>query len=198
MASPTAVGGIGLGASVAGSVIGAYGAEEQGQAQSGMFGYQAQVAKINSQIDLQNADYARMAGEQRAVTEGRKGAQVLGAIRANQGASNLDVNRGSDAQVQASQKSTTNLDLTQIRSNAAKTAYDFDVKSVEDTNQATLYSTASTNAKTAGDIGALSSIVGGAGSVSAKWLQGQQQGLWGNPGGGGNQPFAALSDSAVY
>jgi len=158
-----------------------------------MYGYQANVARINSHIALQNADFARMQGEQQAVIEGRKGAQIFGGIRTGEGASNLDVNKGSSSQVQASQRSTTALDLTQLRSNAAKTAYDFDVRSTEDINQAGLYDAASRNAKVAGDLGAISSIVGGAGSVSSKWLQGQSVGLW-----GGGQPYSADSDRAIY
>ena len=183
MASPTALGGVGIGATVAGSALSAFGAYNQGQATSKMYGYQSEVARINSQIALQNADYARMQGEQQSVIEGRKGAQQLGGIRAAEGASGLSVNSGSSAQVQAGQKSTTALDLNQIRSNAAKTAYDFDVQSTQDISQAGLYDAAASNAKTAGDISALSSIVGGAGSVSSKWLAGQQQGLWGGGGG---------------
>lgn len=178
MASPTDIGEVGLGSTAAGSALSAYGAYSGGQATSRMYGYQANVARINSTIALQNSDYARMQGEQQAVIQGRRGAQQLGGIRAAQGASGLDVNSGSSSQVQASQKSTTALDLNQIRSNAAKTAYDFDVQSTEDINQAGLYTSAASNAKTAGDIGALTSIVGGAGSVSSKWLQGQQEGLW--------------------
>jgi hypothetical protein len=159
-----------------------------------MYGYQAQVARINSQIALQNADYAREQGEQQAVIEGRKGAQQLGQIKAAQGASGLSANSGSNAQVQASQQATTSLDLTQIRANAAKTAYDFDVQSTEDINQAGLYSAAASNAATAGDISALGSIIGGAGSVSSKWLAGNQQGLWGSAGGSGS----FISDTAIY
>lgn len=195
MTTPTNIGTAGLGATAAGGAISAFGAYEQGQSQSQMYGYQAQVAQINSKIALQNADYARMQGEQQSVIEGRKGAQQLGAIRAAQGASGLSVGGGSNAQVQASQKSTTALDLDQIRSNAAKTAYNFDVQSTEDINQAGLYSAASKNAATAGDIGALGSIIGGAGSVSSKWLSGQQQGLWGSAGGGGG---SFISDIAIY
>ena len=180
MASPTQIGEVGLGSTAAGSALSAYGAYASGKSTSQMYGYQARVAQINSTIALQNADYARMQGEQQSVIAGRRGAQQLGAIRANQGASGVSVGSGSPAQVQTSQKSTTAMDLNQIRSNAAKTAYDFDVQSTEDINQAGLYDAASRNAKTAGDIGALSSIIGGAGSVSSKWLAGQQQGLWGN------------------
>jgi hypothetical protein len=71
------------------------------------------------------------------------------------------------------------MDLTQIRSNAAKTAYDFSTKATMDLNQATLDTMAGANARTAGDINAASSILGTVGSVSSKWLQGKQMGMWG-------------------
>lgn len=199
MASPTAVGGIGVGASIAGSIIGAQGALQQGQAQSQMYQYQAGVAQLNSQIALQNADYARMQGETQAQTIGIKGAQVGGQIRANQGASGLDVNSGSNADVQASQHKATEIDMNQARSNAAKTAYDFDVQSTQDVAQAGLYGMASTNAITAGNISAEASIVSGVSSVSSKWLAGNQQGLWGGSsgGGGGGSSSGSNSFSAV-
>lgn len=173
-----AVGAIGIGSSIAGGILGAYGAEKSGQAQQTMYNYQAQVARINSQIDLQNRDYALNVGEIQATNEGMKLSQQAGQIRATQGASNIDVNSGSAAQVQGSQRKIAALDLTQIRSNAAKTAYDFDVKSVMDTNQASLDVMAGQNAKTAGDINAMSSILGSVSSVSSKWLQGSQAGLF--------------------
>ena len=180
MASPTTIGEVGLGSTVVGSALSAYGAYSQGQATSRMYGYQANMARINSQIALQNADYARNQGEQQAVIAGRQGAQQLGGIRAAEGASGLNVNSGSAKDVQTSQQGTTALNLTQIRSNAAKTAYNYDVQSTQDISQAGLYDLAASNALTAGDLGAASSIIGGAGSVSSKWLQGNQQGLWGN------------------
>jgi len=107
-----------------------------------------------------------------------KAAQQAGAIRAAQGASNIDVNSGSAAKVQADQRFIAQTDLTQIRSNAAKVAYDYDVKSVMDLNQANLDVMAGENAKQAGQINAMSSILGTVGSVSSKWLQGGQQGMW--------------------
>lgn len=174
-----AMGIIGIGASLAGGIMSAQGAEKSGQAQQQMFNYQAQVAMINSQIDKQNADYARNYGEQQSVIEGMKASQQAGAIKAAQGASNIDVNSGSAVEVQESQRKITSLDLTQIRSNAAKTAYDFDVKSVMDTNQATLDVMAGQNAKMTGDINATASILGTVSSVSSKWIQGSQAGLWG-------------------
>jgi hypothetical protein len=174
-----AVGSIGLGTSLAGGLLSAFGAERQGQAQQQMYNYQAGVARINSKIDLQNRDYALDQGERQAGIEGMKGAQVAGQIRAVQGASNIDVNSGSNARVQDSQRAITGIDLAQIRANAAKVAYDFSVKSDMDLNQASLDVMAGQNAKTAGDINATASILGTIGSVSSKWGAGQQAGMWG-------------------
>jgi hypothetical protein len=174
-----AIGVIGLGASLAGGIFGAQGAKQSAAATQASYNYQAGVAKINSQIDLQNAEYARNYGEIQATQFGLKERQQEGQIKVAQAASNLDVNSGSAVDVQTSQRKLGQMDMTQIRSNAAKTAYDFDVKSTMDLNQSTLDVMAGQNAKSAGDIQAMSSIIGGVGSVSSKWLQGNQMGMWG-------------------
>lgn len=172
------VGAVGLGTSLAGGLLSAFGAKQAGENQQAMYNYQAQVARINSQIDKQNEEYARNKGEIEATQYGMKARQQAGAIRAAQGASNIDVNSGSAVEVQNSQRKISQMDLTQIRSNAAKVAYDYDVKSTMDLNQANLDVMAGENAKKAGDINAMSSILGTVGSVSSKWLQGSQQGMW--------------------
>ena len=178
-----AMGIVGIGASLAGGILGAQGAEQSAAATQSMYNYQAGVAKINAQIDQQNREYALNTGEIQATQFGLKAAQQEGHIRSQQSASNLDVNSGSNLDVQTSQKKLDSMDMTQIRSNAAKTAYDFDVKSTMDLNQSTLDVMAGQNAKTAGDIQAMTSIIGSVGSVSSKWMQGNQAGLWGGSGG---------------
>lgn len=178
MASPTAVGGAGLGGSLAGGLVSGIGSIFAGESQKKMYDYQAAVANINSQTDLQNADYARNVGEIQAGIAGRKGAQTEGQIKTAQAAGGIDVNSGSNKMVQDSQHLLDVTDQTQLRSNAAKTAYNFDVQSQNDKNQAGLYTTAGQNAQTAGFIKAAGSIIGTAGSVSSKWMQGQSAGLW--------------------
>jgi hypothetical protein len=173
-----AMGVIGIGASLAGGILGAEGAKQSAAATQQMYNYQAGVAQINSKIDLQNADFARNQGEVQATQFGLKERQQEGAIKVAQSASNLDVNSGSAIDVQTSQRKLGQMDLTQIRSNAAKTAYDFDVKSTMDLNQSTLDITAGTNAIAAGNIQAMSSIIGSVGSVSSKWMQGSQAGMF--------------------
>jgi hypothetical protein len=150
-----------------------------------MYNYQAAVARINAQIDQQNADYAIGVGESQAKISGEKGAQTLGFIRSSQGASGLDVNSGSAKQVYNSQSGVLAEDQNTIRQNAAKTAYDYKTKAGFDTAQAGMYDAASKNATTAGWINAGSSLISTAGSVSSKWMQGNTAGLWGSSGSGG-------------
>lgn len=174
-----AIGGIGLGASLGGGLLSAFGAHQAGQRQQDMYNYQAQVAKINADIDKQNAAYARNKGEIEAQQYGQKAAQQRGQIVVAQAASGLDINSGSAVDVRRSQGTLTRTDLNQIRSNAAKVAYDYDVKSTMDLNQATLDTMAGENAAKAGNINAMSSILGTVGSVSSKWMQGNTMGMWG-------------------
>jgi hypothetical protein len=171
-------GSVGIGASLAGGLLSAFGNEKQGQAQQTMYNYRAQVAKINADIDRQNAAWARTKGEVEATQYGMKASQQRGAIRAAQGASNIDVNSGSAVDVQRSQEKIKDIDLAQIRSNAAKVAYDYETKATMDENQSRLDTMAGSYAKQAGDIAALGSIIGTASTVSSKWQQGKSIGLW--------------------
>lgn len=180
-----ALGAVGIGATVAGGIVSAQGALTNAQATQNSFNYQAGVAQINSQIDLQNADYARDQGEVKAQLYGMQAGQRQAQIKNTQAASGLDVNSGSAVAVQDSQKKITGIDTAQIRSNAAKVAYDYDVKSTMDLNQSTLDVMAGQNAKIAGDIQAESSILGTVGSVATKWSAGTSSGLFGSGSGSG-------------
>ena len=154
------------------------GKKQQYDAQAKVYNYQAQVAKINSDTDKQNADYAIAKGEQGAMVAGMQGAQRFGQIIAGQAASGFDVNSGSNKDVQESQKLITAMDVNQIRTNAAKTAYDYNVQSTQDLNQAGLDTLASSNASAAGDLAMTASLVSTAGSVSDKWLSASKSGLF--------------------
>ena len=64
MADPISI--VSMGASIAGGAISAFGAKKSGESQQQMFNYQAGVAKINSDIDKQNQEYALSQGEAEA------------------------------------------------------------------------------------------------------------------------------------
>lgn len=171
-------GAVGLGATLAGGLLQAFGAQKEGAATQQAYNYRAQVSRINADINRQNAGWARDKGEKEAVQYGMKAAQQRGQIVATQSASGLDVNSGSNREVQRSQDLIKDMDLASIRENAAKIAYDYDTKAVMDENQATLDVMAGSNAKFAGGIKALGSIIGSVSSVSSKWQQGNSIGLW--------------------
>ena len=173
------VGAIGIGSTIAGGLAGAIGSLFGGSAQQQMYDYQAGIAKLNAQIAEQNAVYATQAGEAQAMQAGLAAGQQMGRIKAAQSATGLDVNSGTNKQVQQSQAGITSETLSAIRSNAAKTAYDYRVSAVSDIAQANLDTLAGQNARRAGMISAESSLIGMASSVSSEWLKGTQLKLWG-------------------
>ena len=180
MASPLTAGVAGVG--MLSSVIGAFtqvgGAEAAGQAQQQTDRYLSQQALYNSQVAAHNVALAREQGEATTQNYGLGASARLGQIKATQASSGLDINSGSALQVQKSQQLVSNIDMDRIRSNAAKTAYNFNVESVQDRNQAQLYTMAGANAAQAGQISAQASLISGAGSVASKWLQAQQSGTY--------------------
>jgi hypothetical protein len=174
-----------IGGTILGSLTSAIGAYETGQSEKEMYDYQAGVARLNATIADQNAQYASDIGEQQAGLFGYKAAAQLGTIKSVQASHGLDIRSGSAAEVQASQKLVSATDMAAIRSNAAKTAFNYRNLATADIAQAGADVIAGTNAATAGMIKADTSIIGGASAVDQQWLQGQKSGLW----GGTNQTF---------
>lgn len=179
MADPVSLGVMSIGASTGGSLLSAFGASKSGAAQSRAYQYQAGVAELNRKIALQNRDYALATGETEAQRYGMQASQRMGAIRAGIGASGIDIGSGSKAAVQESQQTVSKIDLDQIRNNAARKAYGFEVEASQDAAQTGLYTRAAADAAEAGQIKALGSLVSGAGSVASKWYQGKSVGLFG-------------------
>lgn len=193
MSFPAALAGVGIGASALGGITSAFGSWYSGQAQSNLYNYQANVARINSNLAQQDANYSISSGETSAQEAGLRGRFETGAIRGGIGAGNIDIGSGSAANVTKSQTEITQENEGIIRADAAKRAYGFNVKASMDTAQAGVYQTAAATSSTAGDIGAVSSIIGGAGSVSSKWLQAGQY-----FGGGNSSPYGEGSNAGPY
>ena len=188
MADPVTLGTIGLASSGASGALGIFSSLMGGGAKADAYKYQSSMAWQNAAIAKQNQKYALDIGEQQAERQGIAGAAQAGQIKAGQAASGVDVNTGSAREVQTSQHLVSQMDLNTIREKAAKTAYDFSVQATNYENQAKGYSKAASNAKTEGVLGAVSSFIGTVGSVSSKWLQGNQLGMWGNGGGSLSKP----------
>lgn len=172
------LGTIGAGASAGGGIMSAIGSLISGDASKKMYEYQAGIAKMNEKIALQDADYARSIGETEAQTSGMKTRFTLGKIVSAQSGSGLDVNSGSNRAVQESEQEIGTHDQSVIRSAAAKRAYGYETEAAQASAQGEVYKMSGQNAQTAGQIGAASSILGTASSVSSKWLDAKRVGMF--------------------
>jgi hypothetical protein len=170
MASPLAL--VGIGASAVGGVTSAIGNMMSGQAQANMYNYQAGVAQANAEVKKQDAAYALEAGEVTAQQSGMRTRAEVGATKVGFAAGN--VAGASTDRVLTSETEIGAENQALIRANAAKRAYGFEVGASADIAQAGADRVAASTSKTAGDIGAVSSLVGAAGQVSSKWLQYKQ------------------------
>lgn len=162
-----------LAAGLAGSAIQGIGAYEQGQAASESAAYQAQVAKNNALVERYNAAQEAQSGAAQEANQGLKNSAQVGQVKAAQGASNIDVNSGSAANVRAAAAALGAEDLMTIRSNTAKKVYGYEVAATGDTAQAGLLESESKQAAIGGDIGALGTFLSGASSVGARYAQWQ-------------------------
>lgn len=154
---------ISMGAAAAGGGIAAFGKMQEGAATAEMYKYKAAVAQ-------QNAAYQRQAGEIAAQRAGMKSRFELGQTLAAQGASNLDVARGSAPLVRQGMQDVARQEQGIIRSDYARRAWGEEA-------EAKLDVAAAKQAKTAGYVGAASSILGAASSVSDKWMMGRVAGM---------------------
>lgn len=187
MADPVTIGAMGL--SAAGSVISGMGSTFAGQAQSNMYGYQAGLALQNAQLARQDANYAIGAGEVEAQQSGMKTRAEVGQTRAAFGASN--VAGASQDRVVKSETDIGQENQALIRANAQKRAFGFNVQAAKDTAQSKIYQTAAETSRESGQIGLLSSIIGGAGNVASKWMQYKQ--YYGSGDGAEIDPSMALA-----
>jgi len=165
-AGAAAAGGISLAdASLAVGLLGAatsaVGLYQSGQAAKASGTYNAEVAKENAQIQTQNATWAGQEGEEQAAQKELETRSRVGAIESAQSANGVDVNSGSNLDVRSSAAELGELDALNIRANAARQAYGYQTSATSDVAQSNLDRFAGSNAQTAGDIGAGSTILSG-------------------------------------
>lgn len=156
---------VSIASSIAAGVVGAAGAVMQGQAAANAANYRAAVAQ-------QQAKRAREVGERQAQAQAMKTASTLGQQTAAQAGSGVAVNVGSPVDIRSSAATLGRLDEQTIRSTAADREWGYQT-------EASLQRFAADNAETAGYLGAGTSILGAASSVSDKWLSYRRFGVQG-------------------
>lgn len=162
-------------AGAAGTAVSAYGKYEEGQATSEADSYKAAVANNNAAIATRDSKLTIQAGETAAVNKGLQTRAAVGAEKANQGASGVDVNTGSAVATRAGTAEIGMLDALTTRSNAAKDAYSQEVQAENYTTQGVLDKFAGEQAETAGAIGAAGTLLSGASTVGSNYAQFQSK-----------------------
>lgn len=166
--------------SAAGAGLSAYSAIQGGEARSGQLNYQAAVAENNKIVANQNAESAIEAGGAKAATTSMKGAAVGGSIKARQAASGVDVNTGSNVDVQEGQREAALLDTETVLHNADLQAYGYRSQAKNFEAEAQLDRSGADQAETAGYLKAGGGILGSASSLGFKW-SGMQSDTAGKP-----------------
>lgn len=184
MADPVTMGAISVGSSLLGGALGGAGASFSAGASADSFNFKAGIAKLNADIDKQNASWAINSGGIKATNYGLKAGQEIADTKVVQAASGLDVNSGSKEAVRDTQQTVAAYDQGLIRADAAHTAHGYEVKAAADTAEASMDTAAASNAQKAGKLDVLKSIIGTASSVASKWTQGNTIGMWSGSSGG--------------
>ncbi len=170
---------ISLAATAASAAIGTIGAITKSNADADAAKFQAQVSANDAIIKQQQSQTTAAAGEQQATTQALKTRATVGAIRAFQGSSGLDINSGSAVDVRSSQAMLGMQDQLTIRSNAAREAYGYQVGAVSNTAQSELLRKQAAGQGTAGLIGAAGSLLSGASSVGNNYAKFRTSGVFG-------------------
>lgn len=171
LAVPLAVGGAGLSA---------FSSIQGGNAKAGQLNYQAAVAENNKIISEQNAESAIEAGGAKAATTSMKGAAEGGHIKARQAASGVDVNTGSNVEVQEGQREAALLDTETVLHNADLQAYGYRSQAKNFEAEAQLDRSGADQAETAGYLKAGGGLLSSASSLGFKW-SGMQSDTPGKP-----------------
>lgn len=180
--TPATMGGVGIAGAALGGLVGAFGSIQSGNAAAAASTYKAGVAQLNKQINLTNANWALESGDVKGMEAGLEAGQKISETKAVQSASGFDVTTGTNQAVRDTQTKAAQFDQNVISWDASKTAWGFESKAETDTAEANLDTMAASTQKTAGEIGAVSSFLGGATSVAAKWTQGNSIGMFSNSG----------------
>lgn len=182
----------GGGLNLAGGLLKASGEADAGNAKATEYTYRAGLARRNADIQRQNSDYALEAGGLNAERSGLTTGFTIGKQRVAQAANGFDVNSGTNAAVQDSTRDVGVIDQNTIRTNAGRQALSFRNTASGLDAEASLDDMAATNAKKAGKLSALATLIGTAGSVASKWTQASQ--VFKTGSSGGSSPVYAPDD----
>jgi hypothetical protein len=154
-----------------GGAIGAFGSYEGMEAQSRNAAFQAQVAANNAAIARQNFNLQIESGEGQVANKEMELRSQLGAQKAGQAASGVDVNSGSSVAARAGTAEFGTLDALTLRSNNARQAYGYAVAATSDTAESELLTQESQQASTLAPIAGVGSLLSSFSTTAGKFGQ---------------------------
>lgn len=171
---PAAVAGVTIAATLISTAVAVKGQMDAGDAKATQAAYQAQIAANNKKVAERNAQYAEQAGAAQGEQSALRTRALVGEAVAAQASSGLDVNTGSALDVRSSLAALGQLSGLRIRDSAARTAYGYRVQGADYGALQAFYEKSSTDAAVAGDVNAMSTLLGGitaAGNMTVKDYQ---------------------------
>lgn len=153
------------------AVMGAASKQQAADATKKAETYKAAVARNNEIVAEQNAKYAEQKGQAGEEVKRQKTAQMIGQERAHMGASGLTVESESGVRLYGDTAQMGEIDALTIRNNSAREAYGWRSQGVNYEAEARLDEMRAKQAEEAGNLGVMSSLMGGASQVSDKWSQ---------------------------
>lgn len=193
---PFSLAAVGAGLSAAGGAVGAAGALSGGESTAKMYQYRAGVAKQNAVINRQNSDFALEAGETNVKRSGLTTGFTIAKQKVGQAANGFDVNTGTNKDVRDATDSLGREDQSTIANEFGRKALGFRNAAAMNENEATMDVVAGENAKKAGKIQALSTLLGTAGSVASKWTTASQ--AFGSGSGSGVTTYGSNMEVTGY
>ncbi len=180
-----------IAASVIGTGVAAYSAQQQGAAASQANRYQQQVAIINAQtaernqaLANKNAEYEAAAGAAQVDDQARRIRGTIGAQRAALASNGLLLDTGTAADLQDDTAELGGLAIGEIRDNSARRAAGYRISGMNAASEAQaatlrgqMYGDSASSASTAGWLGAGSSLLGGATRTFGMYADMQRSGV---------------------
>lgn len=152
-----------------GTAVSAYGAIQSADAQAKQLEYQKKVSEQNAELARQQSQHASQVGALEAWNTAEKGRQFAARQRATMAGNNVNMATGSPLAVQTDTAGMVGADVAKTRYNAMLQSWGYDAQASQYGSEANGYGAAAGNAKRAGTMNALTSIIGGASTVAGQW-----------------------------
>lgn len=153
-----------------GGIAKGFGQMKGGQSSSAQMQYQAAVARNNAAALRMMADRTVQGGLVNADITSLRGAAKVGAVKAKQGASGINVNKGSAVDVRAGLAQSNKFDAETVLRNADLTAWGYRVKADQEEQQANLYSMGAGGAAAGGTRAGIGTLLETATALPWNWI----------------------------